>query len=45
VRVFLGSQPVDMRAGHDGLFAIVKGWGSTHSPVTFLLSWASEGTA
>jgi transposase len=27
VRVYLASQPVDMRAGHDGLFAIVKGWG------------------
>jgi transposase len=27
VRVFLASQPVDMRAGHDGLFAIVKEWG------------------
>ncbi len=27
VRVFLASQPVDMRSGHDGLFAIVKGWG------------------
>jgi transposase len=27
VRVYLASQPVDMRAGHDGLFAIVKSWG------------------
>jgi transposase len=27
VRVYLASQPVDMRSGHDGLFAIVKGWG------------------
>src|SRR5579863_3754710 len=27
VRVYLASQPVDMRAGHDGLFAIVKTWG------------------
>jgi hypothetical protein len=26
VRVYLTSQPVDMRAGHDGLFAIVKSW-------------------
>jgi transposase len=26
VRVYLASQPVDMRAGHDGLFAIVKSW-------------------
>ena len=26
-RVYLASQTVDMRAGHDGLFAIVKGWG------------------
>jgi transposase len=25
-RVYLASQPVDMRAGHDGLFAIVKSW-------------------
>jgi transposase len=24
VRVFVGSEPVDMRRGHDGLFAIVK---------------------
>jgi transposase len=24
--VYLASQPVDMRAGHDGLFAIVKSW-------------------
>jgi transposase len=27
VRVYLASEPVDMRRGHDGLFAIVKGWG------------------
>ena len=27
VRVYLASQPVDLRAGHDGLFAIVKSWG------------------
>lgn len=27
VRVFLASEPVDMRRGHDGLFAIVKTWG------------------
>ena len=27
VRVYLASQPVDMRSGHDGLFAIVKSWG------------------
>jgi transposase len=26
VRVYLASQPVDMRCGHDGLFAIVKSW-------------------
>jgi transposase len=26
-RVYLASQPVDMRSGHDGLFAIVKSWG------------------
>jgi len=26
VRVYLASQPIDMRAGHDGLFAIVKSW-------------------
>ena len=26
VRVYLASQPVDMRAGHDSLFAIVKSW-------------------
>jgi transposase len=26
-RVYLASEPVDMRRGHDGLFAIVKGWG------------------
>ena len=24
VRVYVGSEPVDMRCGHDGLFAIVK---------------------
>ena len=27
VRVYLASQPVDMRCGHDGLFAIIKSWG------------------
>jgi transposase len=27
VRVYLASEPVDMRRGHDGLFAIVRGWG------------------
>jgi transposase len=27
VRVYLASEPVDMRAGHDGLFAIIKAWG------------------
>jgi transposase len=27
VRVFIASEPVDMRRGHDGLFAIVKSWG------------------
>ena len=27
VRVFLSSEPVDMRRGHDGLFAIVQSWG------------------
>lgn len=27
VRVYLASEPVDMRQGHDGLFQIVKGWG------------------
>ena len=26
VWVFLASEPVDMRRGHDGLFAIVKSW-------------------
>lgn len=26
VRVFLASEPVDMRRGHDGLYAIVKSW-------------------
>lgn len=26
-RVYLASEPVDMRRGHDGLFAIVKNWG------------------
>jgi len=26
VQVFLASEPVDMRRGHDGLFAIVKSW-------------------
>jgi transposase len=25
-RVYLASQPIDMRCGHDGLFAIVKTW-------------------
>lgn len=27
VRVYLASEPVDMRRGHDGLFEIVRGWG------------------
>jgi len=27
VRVYLASEPVDMRCGHDGLFAIVRSWG------------------
>jgi transposase len=27
IRVYLASEPVDMRSGHDGLFAIVKSWG------------------
>jgi transposase len=27
VRVYLASETVDMRRGHDGLFAIVRGWG------------------
>lgn len=27
VRVYLASAPVDMRCGHDGLFAIVSAWG------------------
>lgn len=27
VRVFLASEPIDMRRGHDGLFAVVKSWG------------------
>lgn len=27
VRVYLASLPVDMRCGHDGLFAIVRKWG------------------
>jgi transposase len=26
-RVYLASEPVDMRRGHDGLFDIVRGWG------------------
>ena len=26
-RVFVASAPVDMRRGHDGLFAIIQGWG------------------
>lgn len=26
-RVYLASEPVDMRRGHDGLFEIVRGWG------------------
>ena len=26
VRVYLASEPVDMRRGHDGLFEIVRGW-------------------
>lgn len=27
VRVYIASEPVDMRRGHDGLFAIVRAWG------------------
>ena len=27
VRVYLASEPVDMRRGHDGLFDIVRDWG------------------
>lgn len=27
VRVYLASEPVDMRRGHDGLFELVKKWG------------------
>lgn len=27
VRVYLASEPVDMRRGHDGLFALVQKWG------------------
>lgn len=27
VRVYIASQPIDMRRGHDGLFAIVRSWG------------------
>jgi transposase len=27
MRVYLASEPVDMRRGHDGLFAIVRSWG------------------
>ncbi len=26
VRVYLASEPVDMRRGHDGLFSIVRSW-------------------
>jgi transposase len=26
-RMFLASDPVDMRRGHDGLFAIIETWG------------------
>jgi transposase len=26
-RVFMASESVDMRSGHDGLFGIIKGWG------------------
>jgi transposase len=26
VRVYLASEPVDMRRGHDGLFAVVRAW-------------------
>lgn len=34
-RVYLASEPVDMRRGHDGLFQIVKSWdllSGTHVP-------------
>lgn len=27
VRVYLASEPVDMRRGHNGLFELVKSWG------------------
>jgi transposase len=27
VRIYLASEPVDMRRGHDGLLAIVQSWG------------------
>ena len=27
VRVYVASEPIDMRRGHDGLFAVVKSWG------------------
>jgi transposase len=27
VRVYVASEPVDMRRGHDGLFALVRSWG------------------
>ena len=27
VKVYLSSAPMDMRRGHDGLFAVVKQWG------------------
>lgn len=27
VKVYLSSAPMDMRRGHDGLFAVVRGWG------------------
>jgi hypothetical protein len=36
-RVYLASEPVDMRRGHDGLFEIVRGWGLAPS-------WASDAT-
>jgi transposase len=26
-RVYVASEPVNMRRGHDGLFEIVRGWG------------------
>jgi hypothetical protein len=44
VRVYLASEPVDMRRGHDGLFEIVKSWGLDPSAATCSHSWASGAT-